>query len=697
MAPFHYGTVLKIQREHSDGDIVRYLTDIRDCGLNCVVVWPAVFWWEDRTAPDYPFRTGRMILAEAERLGLSVVMELAGQITSLEYVPDFVMRDEYLAVNRDGTYRRVAKPYDYINFNHPDVARLIRKNFLAAATAYKEFPALYGYDIWNETMFTSFDQFTLRKFQDWLERKYGAIERLNAVWDRTYFDWSQITFTEWTWASVMPVVDYEQFHKANVGMLLADWRAAVREADPTRPCIADNILSGVTVDGFYERPQDDWNVAENVDEYGVSFYPKNRLPQMPDSRRWATFSASRAASRKGKFWVSELQSHHQCLFNPFSVVEPYDQEWWNWEAVSQGAKGIVYWKWHPFIKGIQTYGRGLVDLNGKSTPRAERARRIAGILASEEEAFVSWPPEQARAAILYDDLNHDFVKAYTRYYEPFVESSLYVDSLGGLYDALWRSNTAADFVKPDQVASLDPDQYKVLFVTTQLNVGDALADALRKYAEGGGVVVIDGKTGYVDDDGLLLDAVPGGKLNPALGVSFVDVSPGGLLIKSADGSDLPGYYERAVLRTTRADAAVEAVFEDGSPAIVTVPCGKGFFTTAASYLWYGYHKNADPRTAAYLQSLSVREGLCRHPVSDVRIHTACLRDGDDRLLFAFNYAAESVGGTIELQVAGPGRFAVKDLSSGKTEAIVAADGAFQLKTDLPPRSVGIFKIARMGT
>src|SRR5947199_235176 len=78
-------------------------------------------------------------------------------------------------------------------------------------------PALYGYVILNETMFTSYDRYTLQLFRAWLEAKYSTIERLNDVWDRAYRDWNQIEFTYWLWASVMPFVDWQQFRKANMG------------------------------------------------------------------------------------------------------------------------------------------------------------------------------------------------------------------------------------------------------------------------------------------------------------------------------------------------------------------------------------------------------------------------------------------------------------------------------------------------
>ncbi|MDD2579955.1 MAG: beta-galactosidase [Eubacteriales bacterium] len=208
-------------------DIKAQMRSMKAIGLNFVVVWPAVYWWEDRAHRDYPFNTGHQILTYADEIGMKIIMELAGQLTSLEYAPDFVMKDDYYCVKADGTIDRQGMAYGYLNYNHPEMKDLIEKQFTDIVRSCKDYPALYGYDIWNETMFTSYDIHTLRRFRTWLKAKYKTIEALNDIWDHTYYDWSQIHFTHWLWASVMPMVDYEQFHKDNVGMILKEWNYTI--------------------------------------------------------------------------------------------------------------------------------------------------------------------------------------------------------------------------------------------------------------------------------------------------------------------------------------------------------------------------------------------------------------------------------------------------------------------------------------
>lgn len=652
MSTFPYGTVLKLDRGRKIEEIVADLEAIRAVGMNTVVLWPAAYWWEEPAGDFYPFATGRTILSHAERIGLQVIVELIGQIPTLEYAPHFLLKEGHLAVNRDGSYRRLARPYDFINFNHPEVRDLIRDYLRGAAAAYRELPALAGYDIWNETMFTSFDRFTLALFRDWLADKYGSVEGLNDSWESTYRVWEEVEFTEWSWASVMPVVDYNQFRKANIGMLLHEWRSWLAEVDPAHPCIADNIHSMITADGHYERPQDDWAVAGQVDHFGISFYPKNHLPEMPPSERWEIFSAVRAAGPQGEFWVSEMQSHNQSLFNPFNGVLPHDLRWWNWEAVSQGAKGIVYWKWRPFRQGVQTYARGLVDAAGRATERSAEAGRIAALLTERSYFFSHARPEPARAAILYDPLSHDFAKAFLGTYSPLLSGSLYTDSIAGLYRALWDCNVAVDFVRPEEAELLDPRVCRVLFASNQLVMSGRLARALEAYTVAGGVLVCDGKLGLIDERGHLHDELPGGPLNSLLGYRVVDTAPDGLGIRLDDGAlgslSLDGYHERQSLELGEGGSEAIAGFVNGDPALVRSTAGQGEIISIATSLWLGYFAGGAAPTRELAERFVRRFELRLEESADERLKTRRLVGPEGVVFFVFNYETEEIVSTVRL-------------------------------------------------
>ena len=94
MSDYRYGSVYKVTREDTPEAIRRDFLQMKQCALNTVVIWPPVFFWEPMNE-HYPFATGREILRIAGECGLDVIMELAGQLSVFEYIPDWEMKDEY--------------------------------------------------------------------------------------------------------------------------------------------------------------------------------------------------------------------------------------------------------------------------------------------------------------------------------------------------------------------------------------------------------------------------------------------------------------------------------------------------------------------------------------------------------------------------------------------------------------------------
>lgn len=692
MTAFAYGAVLKVQREFSLEDIRTKLDEMKRCGMNTVVIWPAVFWWENRANVNYPYQTGIEILKYAEQIDIQIIMELAGQITSLEYAPDFLMKEDYYTKKLDGTYDNTKVVFDYLNYNHPEVKQLIKKNFMEVARVYKGYKALYGYDILNEAGFTSYDRYTLQLYREWLENKYGTIERLNEVWDRVYYSWHQIEFNFWQWPSVMPLVDWQQFRKANIGMILNEWRSNVKAVDPDRPTIADNINSMVATDQFYNRPHDDWNAAANVDEYGISFYPKENLEGTPHYKRWQTFVGVHSATKTGRFWISELQSHHRNMFNPSSIVYPHELKWWAWEAISHGAKGLIYWKWDPFIKGNQTAGRGLVDTKGKFTPRADAAAKIASLLQEHAREFTTYVPEQPRVAIVYDKLTHDFTKSFTLAVPS--ETSIYLNSIAGLFECLWELNIAAKFITPEDVLSGEAMKFQTLFLTNQLVVGPDLAQALQQFVQEGGTVIADGKFGEIREDGVLNEDLPGGALNAELGYRLVDVDPLDLEIYS-DNAFIPGHFERKMLHI-ESNVEVWGSYSDGYPAVIRTAMGKGSFIYISTMLWYGYHKSANADLLNFVKKLDEKFGLSLHTSQELGLKICTLRGNDGLLLFAYNYSNATIASEIRLREIGTKLEYTTDLTHQTAVSTHQDQDQVTLKVQVPKKDVAIYKLSWRG-
>ncbi len=695
MKPY-YGTVYKVQREHSPENIERYLRDMQAAGLNIVVIWPSVYWWEDRTQPGYPYNTGRMILRLAESLGMKIIMETAGQLTALEYAPDFVVKDEYYPIGKDGLRENRGNDYGYLNYFHPEVASLVAKQLQEIAIAYRDFPALYGYDIFNETMFESYDKYTLERFRNWLKEKYQDICNLNAIWDRVYYDWSQIQFTPWTWASVMPYVDLLEFKRDAIGIQLGQWRDILRQYDPSHPTIADNLYSMLAPDHSSFRNTDEWVTDANVDELGISFYPKNGVPAIMPHKRWEMLCGYTSASKDRAFWVSELQTHNQSAFRPNTAVSVRELRAWTWECFAAGCRGVIYWKWHPFIKGIQSTGRGLVDYKGRFTERTWEVRKIADQLAAGKSAIAATMPEIPKAAILYDRLNFSFTKAYSHSYS-IVPQAFYLDALEGVYRCLWDAHIPACFIRPEDVISGAVSRYATLFISAQLVLSDALAQAIKAYAEAGGTVIIDGKFGFIDEKGVMMNAIPGGPvLQPLLGVDWSDIDSEGHGITYAwDGEQdaMEGSYERQLLHVLEGERRqVIGTFQDGFPALVRAKVGKGELLYTPTALWYGYGKTAAPQTAGFMERIIGHCSLRTYGYDgQAIINVNRSADGRTLVLYAFQYGENADQGLFTTTIP-EGTYQVANLMDGTVQTIVCADSQVSIPLAIGGNDVAVYTI-----
>ena len=111
----------------------------------------------------------------AEQYGIGVIMELAGQLSVFEYIPDSEMKEEYHPIKQNGEREFGQSSFGFLNYFHPEVEEKICVHYREAARAYRDFPALIGYDIFNETMFRSYDEYTLARFREWLFSKHESI------------------------------------------------------------------------------------------------------------------------------------------------------------------------------------------------------------------------------------------------------------------------------------------------------------------------------------------------------------------------------------------------------------------------------------------------------------------------------------------------------------------------------------------
>ncbi len=581
---FLHGAVLLLEEDETPESVAGKYAGMRRLGLNTAVIWPPCFYRDGRR--DY--RIQRMALDGAAEAGIGVIIELTGQVRHLEYLPDCDWTDDYAVLNPDGTPARMQNGLGECNYNHPEVKRILREFLTGTIETFRTHPALLAWDVWNETHFKSYDSFTMNEFRRWLARKYGTIAHLNTVWKRSWTSFEQVYPDPITWRSICSECDWEEFRTDNLAAITAEWVRVVRDVDPDHPVIADNVMSNAVWSEF-DRGTDDWKLAAEVDLFGISFYPKTGGRLLKNNESWLrrlTFAGAFSAGR-GRFLVSEMQSH--CYSEIFTAerVAPDELLDWNLEALFEGCCGTIYWKWEPFKAGFQLGGRGLVLADGSPSRRAGAVARFSRLLADHPELTALTPVR--RAAVLYDRTANFTVRAINNRVRDIIGDDQCAQARFGVAMSAAERNVPIAVVTPEQIHQGALDGLSLLFLPGQLVMDPPLAEALTGFVAAGGTIAANWPCGDVTSGGRLAEHLPGGPL-----YSLIKARQTDNLLDSFRGE--PMEIQELELLSDSNEVLLRS--DSGLPLALRSRLGKGWFLYFASALWsdlfqYGRRAAAD--------------------------------------------------------------------------------------------------------
>jgi beta-galactosidase len=589
-------------------------------------------WTLLQPAPDvYDFGRMDRIVERASAAGRSICMA-----TGTGAHPAWLARacPEVTRTDFEGRRHRYGQRHNSCPTS-PAFRRLSAELARRLARRYAGSLSIVAWHVGNEFGGACYCDLCAAAFRDWLRRRYGSLETLNAAWYTTF--WSH-TFTDWE--EIEPpsaltehwrgpdhtafqgiTLDYRRFMSDAMLANFLDEKAAIRESSAGVP-VTTNFM------GMY-RPIDYHRWAPHLDFVSWDSYPPDGAPPA-----WMALMHDLMRGLKGgqPFWLMEQTPSVTACRDVNSLKRPGVMRLWSWQAVAHGADAVLFFQMRASRGASEKLHGAVIGHSGRQDTRVFREVAQLGAELERVGGAVLGGRTPARVAVLFD---WDSWWALEMSDGP---SRLvrYPDVVLAYYRALWDAGVDVDVVP----VTADLSGYEVVVAPALHMVRGDLARRLDDVARRGGSVVATFLSGRVDeDDNAFLMDVPG-PLGALMGVRIDEwdargpevVNPvrleGGLEVEARL------VFEIVIPRSAEVLGTYGADFYAGTPAVTRNRFGDG-------YGWY---------VAAALDQAGVtwvmRQVLAAHDlggrsagVPDLETALRVAPDGH-RLLFLLNHRAE---------------------------------------------------------
>jgi len=701
------------------------LDQIKRLGFNTVRCWVEWTACEPKEG-KYDFSALTTVADLAAQAGLKVIVQVY-----IDSAPDWVEAEfpdsRFVASNGLAVESQASPGFC---FDHPGVRGKILKFFGEAARAVERKPAFFGWDLWSEPHIINWAEIyhlgdtrhiqfcycpsSMARFRGWLEAKYGTLEALNRAWYRTFRSWEEVEPPRFgTILTYTDFIDWKEYISDKLAQDLSMKADVVRAVVPGRVVTSHSAIAGLFSRPDWSGTPDDRKMADSVDYYGVSIYPKHAWTIRPWSPFFRSsgldFVRSMGLGNRG-FYVGELQAGYGVFGMKLSVpVVPGDLRDWMWSAVAYGAKAVNLYAYYPMSSGYEAGGYGLVELDGKVTERAVAAGGIARAITENMELFAGAEPPPAEIAILYNPLSHMVggQQSYTAEGQAVGGNNL-SESLQGIHRAFYERGIPADFLHVRDLGSPRAGRYKLVIAPYPVMMSQPDVRKLREYVAGGGTLVSEARIGWVDERGFSSPVIPGGGMHEVFGCREKDLMPiqktGRIkivasheslpLLKEGDGLDSLFFEESFEL--TGDVGRVLAEFESGKPAMVYAPFGKGGAVIIGSFPGSAYHHFKNPNNgklfAGFAEWLKIGKPVEIESTSpEVLVESRVLEGNGSRLLFGFNRAEKKTRARFLLR-AGGGAAGALDFETKRDVPFVRAGGKLVFEKSLDAGEVWVVLI-----
>jgi beta-galactosidase len=539
----------------------------------------------------------------------------------------------------------------------------------AIAERYADHPALAMWHVNNELgchNVYDYSDDAAAAFRTWLEARYGTLTELNrawgtAFWSQNYARWSEILPPRLAAANPNPTqqLDFARFSSDALRDYLVAERTILHRITPDVPVTTNFMVMGETKGMDYAG----W--ASEVDIVSNDHY---LLGDDPLAWQDLSFSANLTGNLTGEPWF--LMEHSTSAVNWQNVnlaKTPGQMRMDSLSHVAHGADAVCFFQWRQSSAGAEKFHSAMVPHAGEDSAVFRNVVGLGRDLASLGE-LVGTHTTRARIAILFD-----WESWWASELDSHPSSELrYKRAALGWYTAAVARGLDVD-VLPATSALDGLDDYTVVIAPLLYLAPEGLAEALDRYARGGGHLVVTFFSGIADRDDHVFPGGYPGAYRDLLGVRVEEFGP---VLAGTDLTLDTGAHASLWSENMRVadDVEVLARFADGPfpgvPAITRRSVGTGSASYVATLL------DADA-LEAFVGSVAEYAGVRSRldPAVHGRVEMVSRESETHTYTFLFNHARE------ELTVTGLSGTDLLSGSDGAGGVVLGANGVAILRTE----------------
>ncbi len=482
----------------------RWPEDIRlmkEAGLN--VVRMAEFAWAkmEPSDSDYQFKWLEQVIRLLENTGIQTVLG-----TPTAAPPAWLVKahPEILLMEANGR-RTFSGARCHFCANSEIYLQYTRRIAGRMAEQFGKNPAVIGWQIDNEYNRVCFCPDCRKKFQSFLEKRYGTLDNLNARWTTQY--WSQV-YDDWSEIE-LPT---DPMNPQNPGLRLEFQRFQTKtwdnyqkiQLEAIRPHLAEGVWVTHNFMGWFGG-YDHYPLSADLDmaawDYYVGTGHHEHLGQ------GIVHDLTRGFKRKN-FWVMETQPGTVNWSGINNPLYKWEGRTMAWQAIAHGADGVVYWQWRSALGGQEQYHGTLVDQSGQPRPFYQEVQVLGREFAKASE-LVAGSTVKARVALL-NDYESRWSVEWQRQHKDFD----YV-----AYFNQFARPLAAHGINLDVLSADEPlTGYRVVIAPALLILDDKRVEHLKDFVERGGHLILTARCGMKDRYNTLLPSRQPGPLAELAGV-----------------------------------------------------------------------------------------------------------------------------------------------------------------------------------